>query len=110
VNRLLARFAANPYSPPSVKEAQADVGSDVYNALMDLGHLVQVSPEVVFRKEDYDKLLGETRKIIATDGCVTVASFRDRFNTSRKYALGFLEHLDAVGVTVRDGDVRRLRR
>jgi selenocysteine-specific elongation factor len=110
VHRLLASFAANPYAPPSVKEAQAEVGTDVYNALMDSGQLVQVSPEVVFRKEDYDKLLEETHKIIASDGGLSVAVFRDRFNTSRKYALGFLEHLDAVGITVRDGDLRRLRR
>ncbi len=109
VQRLLSRFASSPFSPPSVKEAQADVGVEVYNALVDLGHLVQVSPEVVFRKEDYGQLLAETRAIIARDGGVTVAVFRDRFNTSRKYALGFLEHLDAVGVTVRDGDFRRLR-
>jgi len=121
VHRLLARFAANPYSPPSVKEAQAEGrmgtsgrtdtsgGAEVYNALVDLGQLVQVSPEVVFRKEDYEELLAETRKMIVRDGNVTVASFRDRFNTSRKYALGFLEYLDAVGVTTRDGDVRRLR-
>ncbi|HLF90615.1 MAG TPA: selenocysteine-specific translation elongation factor [Anaerolineales bacterium] len=110
VSRLLARFAINPYSPPSVKEAQADVGVAVYNALIDLGKLVQVSPDVVYRKEDFDQLLAETCEIITHDGGVSVASFRDRFNTSRKYALGFLEYLDSVGVTVREGDVRRLRR
>jgi hypothetical protein len=31
-------------------------------------------------------------------------------NTSRKYVLGFLEHMDAAGVTVREGDYRKLRR
>jgi selenocysteine-specific elongation factor len=110
VDRLLARFAADPFSPPSVKEAQADVGVDVYNALVDLGQLVQVSPEVVYRQEDYARLLAATREMVARDGQVTVASFRDQFQTSRKYALGFLEHLDAVGITVREGDVRRLRK
>jgi selenocysteine-specific elongation factor len=34
---------------------------------------------------------------------------RDRFKTSRRYALAFLEHLDATGITIREGDVRRLR-
>jgi selenocysteine-specific elongation factor len=38
-----------------------------------------------------------------------VAQFRDLFQTSRKYALAVLEHLDEVGVTQRDGDLRRLK-
>jgi selenocysteine-specific elongation factor len=40
---------------------------------------------------------------------VTAAEVRDHFNTSRRYVLALLEHLDATGVTVRDGDVRRLK-
>ncbi|NJN44285.1 MAG: hypothetical protein HC806_05890 [Anaerolineae bacterium] len=110
VNGLLARFASQPFSPPSVKEAQAEVGTEVYTALVDLGQLVQVSPEVVFRKEDYDHLLDETKAIIVQHGGITVANFRDRFQTSRKYALGFLEYLDSIGITTRDGDYRRLRK
>jgi len=38
-----------------------------------------------------------------------VAEVRDRFHTSRKYALALLEHLDLTGVTVRIGDERRLK-
>jgi hypothetical protein len=34
-----------------VKEAQAEVGEDVSQALVDLGYLVPVSPDVVFRKQ-----------------------------------------------------------
>jgi len=34
---------------------------------------------------------------------------RDIFNNSRKYALALMEHLDALGVTVRVGDERRLK-
>jgi len=34
---------------------------------------------------------------------------RDLFDTSRKYALAFLEYLDAKGVTRRVGDERVLR-
>ena len=34
-------------------------------------------------------------------------TLRDRFATSRKYAIAVLEHLDSVGVTQRVGDVRK---
>lgn len=37
---------------------------------------------------------------------ITLAQFRDRFQTTRKYALLVLEYLDRCNVTRRDGDVR----
>jgi hypothetical protein len=30
------------------------------------------------------------------------------FETSRKYALAMMEHLDSIGLTVRIGDMRKL--
>ena len=42
-------------------------------------------------------------------GEITVADVRDLFDTSRKYAVGLLEHLDSERVTQRVGDVRTLR-
>jgi selenocysteine-specific elongation factor len=109
VQKLLARFAQSPYAPPSVKECQAEVGDDLYQAMLDLDLLVSVSHEVVFRRQDYDKLEKETRQLLTQKGTITAAEARDHFNTSRKYILAFLEYLDAKGITVRDGDQRRLK-
>ena len=106
---LTAKFAAAPYSPPTVKECQAEVGEEVFNALVELGNLVAVSAEVVFRKGDYDSMIAKIRQTIQEKGQITVADVRDLLNTSRRYALALMEHLDAVGVTVRDGDSRRLK-
>ena len=39
---------------------------------------------------------------------MTVAEFRDVLQTSRKYALPFLEYLDSNKITMRVGDVRKL--
>jgi selenocysteine-specific elongation factor len=41
---------------------------------------------------------------------MTLAEFRDRHGTTRKYAQAFLEYLDASGITVREGEGRRLRK
>jgi selenocysteine-specific elongation factor len=110
VDRLLARFAAAPYAPPSVKECQAEAGEDVTAALLELGQLILVAPDVVFRREDYDQMAAQVRQQLEKNGTLTAAQVRDYFNTSRKYVLALLEHLDATGVTLREGDVRRLRR
>jgi len=110
VRKLWSRIEQSPFSPPSLKEVREDVGEELADALIELGKLIQVSPEVVFRKEDYDILIQGIHQHYASASTLTVAEFRDRFNTSRRYALGFLEHLDASGITVREGDVRRLRK
>lgn len=109
IQELTRKFAANPYSPPGVKEVQAEAGEEILNALIALGELVAVSPEVIFRKQDYDGMVANLRSEIQKKEKITLGEVRDLFNTSRKYAQALLEHLDRVGVTVRDGDVRRLR-
>jgi selenocysteine-specific elongation factor len=108
VEALLAKFAAAPFGPPSIKECQAEVGDEVYGALVARGELHPVSADVVFRERDYDGMVARTREYLRRNGRMTVAEARDLFNTSRKYVLALLEHLDATGVTVRDGDHRRL--
>lgn len=109
IKQLQVQFASNPNSPPSVKESQALVGEDVYRALVDSGELVQVSPEVVFLEEDYRNWVSKVKEFIETNGTITVAQARDLFHTSRKYVLALLEYLDGIGLTVREGDARRLR-
>lgn len=109
VDRLLAKFAQNRYATPSVKECQAEIGEEIYNALLDQGFLAQVSPEVVFRKQDYETMAHSVQDSIQKNGAITAAEFRDMFNTSRKYALALLEHLDQIGVTIRAGDFRKLK-
>lgn len=110
VEALLERFRKTPYSPPSVKECQEAVGIDVFLALIDLGRLIQVAADVVFSAEAYQDMLTQIRRLFATQGTLTAAQVRDHFNTSRRYALALLEYLDAQGITVREGDFRRLRR
>ena len=54
-------------------------------------------------------MLSKKSAFIAAKGQASAAEIRDLFGTSRKYALALMEHLDAIGVTVRDGDFRKLK-
>jgi selenocysteine-specific elongation factor len=109
IKALMRKFEQNPYSPPSFKECQAEVGEEILEALIGLNELVAVSSEVVFRKRDYDSVVAKICHTIEEHGRTSLAEVRDLFNTSRKYAQALLEHLDTVGITVRDGDFRKLR-
>lgn len=104
------KFREVPYAPPNVKEVRSRLGEELYEYLRQEGKLVQVSEDVVFDHEAYESMVEGIRSLIREQGPVTVADVRDYFDTSRKYVLGLLEHLDRRGVTVREGDVRTLRK
>lgn len=110
IQALMRRLEANPFSTPSVKDLRAEVGEEVLNALIESGELTAVSSDVIFRKKEYELMTNRIKEILKQTGRVSLAEVRDVFDTSRKYAQALLEHLDALGVTVRDGDYRRLRK
>ncbi len=109
IDSLLAKFRSAPYTTPSVKEAEAAVGADVLAALLEQGRLVKLSEDVLFLSQTCAAMVERTKQHIQQNSSITVAQVRDLFDTSRKYALAFLEHLDAKGVTRRVGDERVLR-
>ena len=109
VQSLMQQFEHNPFSPPGSKELQAELNEEIQNALIESGQLLAVSPDVFFRKQDYDLMVARIRQEIQRKGSITLAEVRDLFKTSRKYAQALLEHLDAAGVTVRAGDSRILK-
>ncbi len=109
-DRLLAAMRQDPYSPPSVKDVIAGVGEPLYQALQSTRQLRQVSPDVVFAEDVYQKMVEKTIAILGETDGLSLAQWRDHFQTSRKYAQAFLEYLDQMGVTVRAGDLRRLKK
>lgn len=109
VQELLAAFKKSPYTPPSVANSEAIVGTEVLNALIQQRRLVQVSEGVLFLKETYEEMVKRVIEHIREKGSITVAQVRDMFAASRKYALALMEHLDEHKVTKRVGDERVLR-
>ena len=110
VQALMRKFEQSPFSPPGVKEIQQEVGEEILNALIESNDLITVSPDVVFRKQDYDLMVARVRGEIQQKEKISLAEVRNLFNTSRKYAQALLEHLDSIGITMRDGDFRKLRK
>jgi len=107
-DRLLARYKAAPFRPPSAKEAEAAVGPAVLTSLLERGDLVAVGGDVLFDRATYDALRQAVLQHLRSAGRITVADVRDRFDTSRRYALALLEHLDRTRLTRRTGDVHVL--
>jgi selenocysteine-specific elongation factor len=106
IQQLMAQMHAAPYTPPSFTDAAQIVGEDVLFALIDLGEIIRVQPEVIFLATVYNEMVSVALEIIDQTGSVAANQLRDRFNTTRKYAIGLLEFLDSIGITRRNGDVR----
>ncbi len=104
VDRFLAALAAQPYAPPA--PAELDVPPELLAALADTGAIVRVDDGVVFGAAAYREIVAETLRLVDAEGRITVARFRDRFGSSRKYALAVLEHFDRLHLTRRVGDER----
>ena len=101
--QLLATY---PFSPPIPQQIREILGQDLFSALVEGGELIMVSEDVVFRKNEVDQMSQYVETLLKSGQAITVAGFRDRFTTSRKFALAFLEYLDRQKVTRRQDDVR----
>ncbi len=104
---------ASPLLPKSYDEIVRQAGSarieglnEVLETLLASGALVRIADDLYRRAQ-----ITHARTVLATVfGAATMAQVRDAFGTSRRYALPLMEHFDGIGVTVRDGDLRRLRK
>jgi selenocysteine-specific elongation factor len=92
------------FGPP--KRSELGLGIEIEHALIRTGDLVEVSSDLLYLPETLDLIVVKTGELPAG---FTVAAFRDKLEITRKHAIPLLEWMDATGVTIREGDGRRLR-
>jgi selenocysteine-specific elongation factor len=104
---LLRRYGPAPPDRADF-EAHLRISPALTQALLDRGELVEVSAELLYPREVYEQMVAQVVEAIRRDGPITVAGVRDLFDTSRKYALALMGHLDERKITRRVGDERVL--
>ena len=92
---------------PMFQPKEKDEAKQVLESLVSGGQLVMLSPQIVVYKDVYAALLTTLKEWFAQHETVTLAEYRDKMNTSRKYALAALEYFDRNHMTKKDGDFRR---
>jgi selenocysteine-specific elongation factor len=108
VNDLLAAFRRAGVNSPSVKDARRALGDDLYLSLVDQRLLRPLNADVVYEQETYERLVEKVVGYLKKNGRLDAAAARDLLDTSRKYAIALLEHLDDIKVTRRVDDYREL--
>jgi selenocysteine-specific elongation factor len=109
IEEINSLFDQNPFSPPDIKQILDMGDEEMLTYLLQQGIINQVSGMIVFKREHYEEMVETIRSVLEEKNDIRVADVRDLFNTSRKYALALMEHLDQIGMTKRVGDFRVLR-
>ncbi len=111
IDRLLATYAAAPYTPPNLPDTLVLLGEDgeLLEMLVESGVLIRLGGDVLLRRADFDAMIEGIVDYVRANGTITLAEVRDQFQTSRKYAQAVLEEMDVRRISRREGDARVLR-
>lgn len=118
LGRAAPVLAPKSGAPPSLYQAAKEIGVDanVLEKTLKIG--VRVGEIVVVGKNRYvpkaviSKLEASVEQLASrsTGGLFTTIEYRDEVNMGRNFAIAVLEYFDRIGLTIRVGDYRRLRR
>jgi selenocysteine-specific elongation factor len=87
-------------------QADRKLAQAVFRRMVDDGVLVKVKEELFLHRERYQELRERVLAHFRTQPRINVGTMKDLFGVSRKYAIPFLEHLDDIRITRRQGDER----
>jgi len=107
--QLRAALEMKPFDPPSRGQLAPDpVSQQALRFLISKGEIAEINSEVVLLAESLQRMTELIRRYIQSNGPATVSQLRQALGCSRRTIIPLLERLDRAGVTLRDGDSRRL--
>ncbi|MFZ7128104.1 MAG: selenocysteine-specific translation elongation factor [Desulfobacterales bacterium] len=115
-SRILDIYVKGGIMPPYFKDViqELDIdsarGKDVLMLLVQEGRLVKVKEDLYFDEKAIRQLREKLVAFLREKGEITTPEFKDMAGASRKYVIPLAEYFDACQVTLRVGDVRKLRK
>jgi selenocysteine-specific elongation factor len=109
-DKIRDALATKPFDPPGKKEFLKDHHQQqTLRFLIEQGEIIEISDEIVLLFTAVDQMRATTLNFISTNGPSTASQIRETLGSSRRVIIPFLEYLDRIGVTQREGDLRKLR-
>jgi len=114
--KILQIFKKEDLQPPTFKDLTATLGVDpktIKSVLMMLvagGEMVKVNEDLFFHADTMARLKRQLVDYLKENGEISTPQFKEMTGTSRKYTIPLIEFFDAGNVTIRIGDIRRLRK
>jgi selenocysteine-specific elongation factor len=113
-DELAAAIKAGGSSPPEVTELAAKAGNrativpELLALLCEEQRAVLISSSLYLDADVESDLRRRVRERLSAGGTLTMSELRELLGTSRKYSVPIGEYLDRIGLTRREGDIRRL--
>jgi selenocysteine-specific elongation factor len=114
--KILAVYREGGLRPPYFKDLQRELdvdgirSKDVLTLLVEEGKLVKAKEDLYFDAGAIQALRERLAAYFAQQPDLSAADFKEMTGLSRKYLIPLLEYFDAANVTIRVGDVRKLRK
>jgi selenocysteine-specific elongation factor len=114
--KILSTYSSSGLTPPYFKELAKSLdmetaqARDVLKLLVDEGLLVKVKEDLYFHTEAMDGFKKKLVDFLTANEEITTPQLKDMAGVSRKYLIPLIEYFDAKNVTIRVGDIRKLRR
>lgn len=108
-------FREGGLQPPFFREVAAKIPGtprqhgDVLGWMLSQGILIKVKEELYFHTAALDDLKQQLVMFLQEHGEISAPQFKEITQASRKYTIPLLEYFDGQKLTIRVGDVRRLR-
>lgn len=109
---VMQLYRAGGQTPPTLKAVGDALGHDARSVLELAGILqrndllVRISNDLSYLPEAHEAIVGQVRAHLARHGEIDVQALKAMTGLSRKFAVPWLEHLDRLGITRREGDRR----
>jgi selenocysteine-specific elongation factor len=113
--QIAQAFLGTGFSPPDRDDwlkqpgMKASTIHELFSLLCDEEQLADLGGGLYLEADVLPELLKRVRDRLSDGSSLSMAELRDLLGTTRKYAVPIGEYLDRVGLTVREGDVRRLK-
>jgi selenocysteine-specific elongation factor len=115
-NKILDTYSQAGLQPPYFKELSKSLdieskrAKDMLMHLVEEGLIVKAKEELYFHAAAIEALKKRLVEFLAGHGEITTPQFKEMTGASRKYVIPLAEYFDAKNVTLRVGDVRKLRK
>jgi selenocysteine-specific elongation factor len=115
MDKIKKILGEQPLAPPDLKEIEKQAGvprnrlSEVIRLLEREGAVVRITTDMYFLASSIEQLRATLVQFLNEKGEMNAAAFRDLIGSSRKFTIPLLEYFDRVGLTIRIGDIRKLK-
>ena len=115
-DKIIDSYQKSGLQPPYFRElskslkVDASRAKDVLLHLVEEGHMIKTKDDLYFHADAVADLKNRLVAFLATHGEITTPQFKEMTGASRKYVIPLIEYFDSKNVTLRVGDVRKLRK